>query len=270
MPIIRSKTSSDFFVMHNATAQDNTLSWAARGMLCYLLSKPDGWKTNMTDLSRQTNASLGVCRKIFAELLEAKYAEREEARRRGKIYYDIFVYDKPCVRGSEMSGISDVSPHATPPHAVLPHAEKRHPYKEQSLENTDIERTDKKEPYAHFDIFWSMYPRKVGKEKARLAFVKATKLAPPVAILAGLESQLPWMASQFQGDREDFRPHPTTWLNGGRWDDEHGGVSNTDMADAALDEMIRRKDDAEQQSADTGTGHRQITGGWVALPDKQN
>lgn len=66
-----------------------------------------------------------------------------------------------------------------------------------------------------FDDFWAAYPRHVAKDAARKAWDAATQRATPSAIIAG--------ALRFRDDpnRDDaYTPHPATWLNAGRWDDE--------------------------------------------------
>lgn len=66
-----------------------------------------------------------------------------------------------------------------------------------------------------FDQFWSIYPRKVGKEAARKAWMKACRKTAPLTILAGAE--------RYRDDRTrvpQYTAHPTTWLNAGRWADE--------------------------------------------------
>lgn len=70
-----------------------------------------------------------------------------------------------------------------------------------------------------FTQFWEVYPRKVGKKAAEKAYLKAIKSTPHEVILKGLEAQLPWFEEQ-KSARGDFRPHPSTWLNQGRWEDE--------------------------------------------------
>jgi hypothetical protein len=66
-----------------------------------------------------------------------------------------------------------------------------------------------------FDEFWSCYPRRSGKIKAKDAFRKASKECDPSEIIAG--------AQAFADDpnrQEEFTPHPATWLNQGRWEDD--------------------------------------------------
>lgn len=68
-----------------------------------------------------------------------------------------------------------------------------------------------------FDAFYDAYPRKVGKSAARRAWGVATKTVPPEVIVSA--------ATRFANDPnlpldKNFIPHPSTWLNQGRWDDE--------------------------------------------------
>jgi hypothetical protein len=64
-----------------------------------------------------------------------------------------------------------------------------------------------------FDRWWAAYPRKVGKGAAVRAYASAVRKAPPDTLLSALT------AYRFDS-REQFIPHPATWLNGERWLDE--------------------------------------------------
>lgn len=67
-----------------------------------------------------------------------------------------------------------------------------------------------------FEEFWGRYPRKVGKGQARKAYAKALKLDTHENIMFGLSQQIPAM----EATDKKFIPHPSTWLNGERWNDE--------------------------------------------------
>ena len=54
----------------------------------------------------------------------------------------------------------------------------------------------------------------------------AAKKAAPEAIIAALRDQLPSLQMQRRTDG-DFRPHPATWLNQGRWADESDTLTDT-------------------------------------------
>ena len=76
--------------------------------------------------------------------------------------------------------------------------------------------------------FYAAYPRHVGKEAARRAFVKAVKAGTPAAdIIEGARRYA--AATAAAGTETRYVAHPATWLNAGRWSD--------DMQDAAPVEM---------------------------------
>jgi hypothetical protein len=67
-----------------------------------------------------------------------------------------------------------------------------------------------------FDEFWAAYPRRTGKEAARKAWCAARKrdvTADHIITAARRYAEHP-------PDDPTFIPHPATWLNGGRYDDE--------------------------------------------------
>lgn len=67
-----------------------------------------------------------------------------------------------------------------------------------------------------FDAFWTAYPRKEGKKRAQDAFAKVT--VPLETLLTAIEGQK--KTPQWQKDDGQFIPHPATWLNGKRWEDQ--------------------------------------------------
>lgn len=89
--------------------------------------------------------------------------------------------------------------------------------------NIDIEITNvispstPKEADRLFDKFWSVYPRHEGKENARKAFAK---LKPDDAMLETLINAILKQKQSDQWADPKYIPHPATWLNGHRWEDE--------------------------------------------------
>lgn len=72
-----------------------------------------------------------------------------------------------------------------------------------------------------FDDFWSIYPRKVSKGHARLAFKKACAKVGAEIIIDAVKK----FSIAVEGKEKQYIPHPTTWLNGERWDDNIEDVS---------------------------------------------
>lgn len=71
---------------------------------------------------------------------------------------------------------------------------------------------------AAFELLWPDYPRKVGKPAALRAWraIKPQNQETFDAIDAGLSR---WV-SEWRGVDKRYIPHPATWLNQRRWEDE--------------------------------------------------
>lgn len=79
-------------------------------------------------------------------------------------------------------------------------------------------RSDSDKAGPDFDAFWAVYPKREGKEAAARAWLKAVKIADAATITAGARAAVAlWTA---ENRERQFIPHPATWLNGGRWQDE--------------------------------------------------
>lgn len=69
---------------------------------------------------------------------------------------------------------------------------------------------------ASFEVFWRIYPRHVGKDGARKAWVKALARASSGDIIKGLNAQL----ADLKAREAQYVPHPSTWLNRGDWQND--------------------------------------------------
>jgi uncharacterized protein YdaU (DUF1376 family) len=70
-----------------------------------------------------------------------------------------------------------------------------------------------------FNTFWSVYPRKVARQEAVKAW---QKLNPDAGLQQGIFNALAnqTKSEQWRRDAGKFIPHPGTWLNGRRWEDQ--------------------------------------------------
>lgn len=71
-----------------------------------------------------------------------------------------------------------------------------------------------------FEAFWEAYPKKVGKGDARKKF---HKIAPNEVLFNQMMDSLnkAKKCEQWVRDRGQYIPHPSTWLNQSRWEDEY-------------------------------------------------
>ncbi len=98
MSIIRRGTPVDrnFYVLDKSISEDSRLSWEARGLLIFLLGKPDDWSVSIEHLTGQAPAGKDKVGRILNELKTVGYVTCE--RRRGEggkmagYVYTVFEY----------------------------------------------------------------------------------------------------------------------------------------------------------------------------------
>ncbi|UOE45494.1 hypothetical protein [Agromyces larvae] len=111
-----------------------------------------------------------------------------------------------------------------------------------------------------FDAFYAEYPRHVGKQAAAKKFAALTRGHPELvgAILDGVHRY----ATDPNLPDKNYIPHPATWLNQGRWDDEPLPPRVVPMRDreSSLDALMAKYDeeepDAEEAHRDDARARR--------------
>lgn len=103
MPIIRTSLKSTscpdgatYTKSANIYATDKRLSWEARGIMAFLLTKPDGWKINRENLVNEGIAGGTVVRRVLRELTCCGYLVQVLVRDGGKFSYESFLYENPA------------------------------------------------------------------------------------------------------------------------------------------------------------------------------
>lgn len=80
----------------NSVIEDISLSWAARGLLVYLLSKPDDWTVKTGDLIRKSPAGRDHVLKLLKELEGFGYLKRFKMRNGdGTFFQETHIFERP-------------------------------------------------------------------------------------------------------------------------------------------------------------------------------
>lgn len=132
--IIRAPHKKDYFCMQRATAQDDSLSWEARGVIAYILSKPDNWEIQVKDLEQ--GCKKGRVYRILDELKEAGYLEERQQKQddKGRYYWTPYIlHERPLSNATkEQEKPQPESPYPQKPDMGEPDMDE--PY----LENADV------------------------------------------------------------------------------------------------------------------------------------
>ena len=144
---------------------------------------------------------------------------------KGEIDRDIATYNAKVANGNQGGRPAMQNPTQTENNLTEPketennlNRKNKNKNKEQDIEITNvISRPTAKESDRLFDKFWSVYPRHEGKQNARKAF---DKLKPDDAMLETLVNAILKQKQSAQWSDPQYIPHPATWLNGHRWEDE--------------------------------------------------
>jgi len=108
--------------------------------------------------------------------------------------------------------------------------------------NTNHNKIDNPMYAEGFDRFWAAYPNKKAKDKARKAWEKLQADADLTErIMAALEKQK--KSRQWTKDNGEYIPHPATWLNGRRWEDQvteqKKGYATNDIRQEDMDQLLK-------------------------------
>ena len=110
MSVLRIRKVKGFTTVSNAPFENQELSWEARGLLAYLLTKPDNWMVRVNDLINNGPAGRDKVRRMLRELQAAGHVVRKRVQDPETKRFDWLseVYEKPIdvkpVDGSPVDG----------------------------------------------------------------------------------------------------------------------------------------------------------------------
>ena len=101
------KSKNNFVTMDKEFLENGSLSWKAKGILAYLLSKPDNWKVIASNLVNSATDGKGSVYKGLKELSEWGYYEKTPIRdEKGVIVrWDSVVLEVPNAESLDISGV---------------------------------------------------------------------------------------------------------------------------------------------------------------------
>jgi len=96
MSIIRITKQKNFSIISNIPLNDTTISFKAKGIWAYLMSKPDDWQVYVSQLVKAGIDGKSAIYSGIKELIKAGYMEKTVIRKNGKIsHYEYSVNEEP-------------------------------------------------------------------------------------------------------------------------------------------------------------------------------
>lgn len=188
MSIIRVKKDEKYFTASNEPFIDKRLSWEARGLMGYLLTKPNNWQVRISDLESQGEAGNHKIKRMLAELRTYGYMNRIRITLEGgKFDWITEVYESPSqnpnpskdvIKTSSRISTSGSSTSGKLPDIVITDGINTESLKREgvTLKNSPAEPTDEESEKIRYDMISFQFG--VNHRQYFDEFYRLTKLLP--------------------------------------------------------------------------------------------
>lgn len=228
--IIQVRRRTGFTVLPNRTLRDNRMSLKTRAILAIMVSMPEDWDYTVSGLAAVCGVGKDAVRTSLREMEIFGYLTRAQLHNEAGHFSrnEYIVTDEPTVKND--TPLSD-SPSTVEPLTENPTQQNKDytntPYSPPEGDGkASARKRSKREPdWAMFERFWGAYPRKQNKERARRAWKKINP-DPELCRIMAAALERDKLSEQWQKDGGSYIPHPSSWLNGRRWQDEHKVVDS--------------------------------------------
>lgn len=211
MSIIRRKRTENYTIVPNHIWDDEYISFEAKSLLVYLLSRPNDWKVNTKHLQGVMGYGRNKVQRIVTTLVERGYMERHTIKGKDGQFagQELVVFDE----------VDKDIPHnyEQPESTEAPFGGdgSRGDGKQCNILSTDFLLNTELNNICRFEEFWDALGDKRGKPAA-LKVWKSKKLNTKAdEIIKGARAYV-----KIRGDDKRYWKMPQGWLNDGRWTDE--------------------------------------------------
>lgn len=181
------KRVNPYTMIDSSIFTNSNLSWKAKGLMGYFLSRPDDWKINLKDLYNQSTDGYDSVKSGLKELKNNGYIELVPIRNKGKIVsWEYIVYEVPISTTIDKSGsepregfppvekplvekpLEEKPPEDNPPEGKPPEDNPR--YTNNNITNIDYTNNDYTNDYDNerYDLLIKKYEGVLLKSKLHL------------------------------------------------------------------------------------------------------
>jgi hypothetical protein len=234
MTTYRVASRARFTTIDRETVNDERLSFRARGVLLWLLDKPDDWHCTSEQLARAATEGRDAIRAALGELEALHYLRREKTQdRRGQWSTTVTVYESPAQTDDGIPGVGEPvvgkpvvgAPVVGAPGPSTKTVERRLLPKPSSSEagasdpsGMALTLFEEISGETWFERFWDKYPRKEGKNGTRGAHAAFMAMLRRGELDQCRDGLARWRAHwNAEGTERRFILMPATFLNQRRY-----------------------------------------------------
>lgn len=204
--ILRTQKKENYVVLDKGFLNNKDLSWQAKGLLAYMLSLPNDWRFNVTDLKNRSQNGRDATKRIIKELEEQGYIHKEQSRDSGKFGKVDFVVHETPLTGNPLTD--------------NPLTENPTLLSNKELSNKNTNNADSgAEITERFEHIWQHYPNKKGKANALKTYKRLVKDGiRDEDIIKGIKSYTRYCLAN-RTDKQ-YMKHGSTFFNERAWEDD--------------------------------------------------
>lgn len=208
------KESGNFVMVHKDFIHDSNLSWKAKGILLYLLSRPDDWQVYETEIVKHSSDGLSGLKSGIKELEEVGYIQRNRKRDdKGRLKeYEYSVYEQPNhIRFSNVGktnvGNSYIGKTNVGESHTTNNNSTNNDLTNNNNTNNDSNTSATNVTRERFEEWWKLYDKKLDKKKAFSLFKSALKKHSYETIMEGTREYLKTITNK------QYQKYPKTFLS---------------------------------------------------------
>jgi hypothetical protein len=221
--------TGNYSIIDNAfLASDDRLSWRAKGVLAYLLTRPDNWQVRITDIAQRGRDGRDAILSAMRELIACGYVRRARLRNEdgtlGPTEY--VVYEAPNLADLPTNG-KPVPGLPTMVNPLLLNTENTLIPEKANAQRAKARKVKTGEPITEYaERIFAAYPRRVGKPRAIKAISAALREYADKyecgvdAAYGRLLADAQELATHWSGHELEYCPHPSTYYNQRRYEDD--------------------------------------------------
>ena len=140
------KKRENFTTIHNSLISDTEISYKAKGILIYMLSKPDGWNYNAKEIAKNSKDGIEAVYSGLKELVNARYVSRKRFQDGTLCYY---VFEDKTINNipdcyNEKKEMKENPERQNPEREITDVYKRKNTNKERIIVNTELKKETSK------------------------------------------------------------------------------------------------------------------------------